>query len=99
VLDDDDDRARAAARSYAALYLGLGNYTSNLLRWGFSARDIADGGSDELIDAIVPHGNAGAIAAIAREHLAAGADHVCLQPVGVTGVPRAEWTALAAALS
>ena len=32
------------------------------------------------------------------EHLAAGADHVCLQTVGITGVPRAQWTALAGAL-
>ena len=33
-----------------------------------------------------------------REHLDAGADHVCLQPVGVRGIPRDEWTALAGAL-
>jgi hypothetical protein len=27
-----------------------------------------------------------------------GADHVCLQTVGVSGVPREQWTALAGAL-
>ena len=32
-------------------------------------------------------------------HLDAGANHVCLQPVGVNGIPRDEWTSLALALS
>jgi probable F420-dependent oxidoreductase len=98
VLDTDTERARATARRYAAFYLGLTNYTNNLLRFGFSDADLADGGSDRLIDAIVPHGTAEQIAAVAREHLAAGADHVCVQTVGVDGVPHEEWTALAAAL-
>ncbi len=98
VLDDDAQSARATARRYAEMYLGLRNYTRNLLRYGFTEEDIADGGSDRLIDTIVPHGSAEEIAAAAREHLEAGADHVCLQPVGVRGIPRAQWTALAAAL-
>ena len=98
VVDDDPDSARAKARRYAELYLGLRNYTSNLLRHGFSEDDIAEGGSDRLIDAVIPHGGAPDIAAVAREHLDAGADHVCLQPVGVRGIPRDEWTALAGAL-
>lgn len=98
VLDTDVQSARASARCYADLYLGLGNYTHNLVRHGFTEDDIARGGSDRLIDTIVPHGTAEEIAAAARAHLDAGADHVCLQPVGVTGVPRAEWTALASAL-
>jgi probable F420-dependent oxidoreductase len=99
VVDTDAESARAAARRYAKLYLGLRNYTSNLLRHGFTESDIADGGSDRLIDAIVPHGTADEIAAVARAHLDAGANHVCVQPVGVPGIPRAEWTALAGALT
>jgi probable F420-dependent oxidoreductase len=98
VLDTDTERARARARKYARLYLGLRNYTNNLRRFGFTDDDIADGGSDRLIDAIIPHGTADEIATVAREHLDAGANHVCLQPVGVSGIPREEWTALAAAL-
>jgi probable F420-dependent oxidoreductase len=98
VLDTDVGSARAKARQYAKLYLGLSNYTRNLLEFGFSEQDIAGEGSDRLIDEIVPHGDAGEIAAAARRHLAAGADHVCLQAVGVAGIPRAEWTALADAL-
>jgi probable F420-dependent oxidoreductase len=98
VLDADPERARAKARNYARLYLGLRNYTSNLLGFGFTNEDIADGGSDRLIDAIIPQGGANEIAAVARKHLDAGADHVCLQPVGVSGIPREEWTALASVL-
>jgi hypothetical protein len=51
-----------------------------------------------LIDAIIPHGGAAEIAAAARRHLSAGADHVCLQTVGVDGIPRSQWTAIASAL-
>jgi probable F420-dependent oxidoreductase len=98
VLDTDAESARATARRYAQMYLGLRNYTSNLLRYGFTEEDVAGGGSDRLIDAIVPHGTADDIAVAARQHLDAGADHVCFQPVGTRGVPRAEWGALAAAL-
>jgi probable F420-dependent oxidoreductase len=98
VLDEDDASARATARRYAKLYLGLSNYTRNLLDHGFDADDIAGEGSDRLIDAIVPHGSAAAIALAAGEHLTAGADHVCLQTVGVHGVPQREWAALAGAL-
>jgi probable F420-dependent oxidoreductase len=98
VLDTDVDRARATARKYAEAYLRLRNYTSNLLRFGFREEDVSAGGSDRLIDAVIPHGSAEEIAAVVREHLQAGADHVCLQPVGVSGVPREEWTALASEL-
>lgn len=98
VLDTDTERARATAREYAQTYLGLSNYTNNLLRHGFTERDLADGGSDRLIDAVIPHGDAEAIADAVRGHLEAGADHVCVQTLGVAGVPREEWTALAGAL-
>ncbi len=64
-------------------YLGRQNYTNNLLSFDFTEQDIADGGSDRLIDTIIPHGSAEQIAAAAQEHLDAGADHVCLQTVGV----------------
>jgi probable F420-dependent oxidoreductase len=98
VVDEDAERARAAARRYARTYLGLRNYVSNLQRFGFTDEDIAEGGSDRLLDAVVPHGTAEDVAKVAQTHLDAGADHVCLQPVGAEGVPREEWAALAAAL-
>jgi probable F420-dependent oxidoreductase len=98
VVDTDTERARATAREYAKLYLGLSNYTNNLLNFGFTDQDIGDGGSDRLIDAVVPHGSAEEIATAVRAHFDAGADHVCLQTLGVQGVPTKEWSALAAEL-
>src|SRR3954447_1739150 len=82
VVDTDPARARAVARDYAKLYLGLRNYTKNLLDLGFTERDLADGGSDRLIDAVIPQGSAEQVAEAVRAHLDAGADHVCLQPLG-----------------
>ena len=99
VLDEDADRARGKAREFARTYLGLGNYTNNLLRLGFTGEDVAAGGSDRLIDAVIPHGSAAEIAAVARAHLDAGANHVVLQAVGEPGIPRRGWTALAEAMA
>jgi len=98
VVETDPARAKAVAREYATLYLGLRNYTRNLLDCGFTEDDFADGGSNRLLDAIVPQGSAEHIAEIVRAHLDAGADHVCVQPLGEEGVPRDSWTALAQAL-
>ena len=98
MVDTDPVRARAVARRYARAYLGMRNYTQNLLRFGFAEGDLAGGGSDRLIDAVIPHGSAEQVAAVIRAHLDAGADHVCVQPVGVKGIPRVQWTALARAL-
>jgi probable F420-dependent oxidoreductase len=98
VVDADVERGQTVARKYASMYLRLRNYTSNLLAFGFTEADFADGGSDRLIDAIVPCGTAEEIVPVAHAHIEAGADHVCLQPVGVEGVPRDEWRALARAL-
>jgi len=98
VLDSDRERARATARRYAHAYLRLRNYRSNLLRHGFDEGDVAGDGSDRLLDAVVPQGDAAALADAVRQHLDAGADHVCVQTVGVSGVPEREWGELAGAL-
>jgi probable F420-dependent oxidoreductase len=95
VVEPDEETARGHARAYAAGYLQRSNYTRNLLRLGFTERDIADGGSDRLIDAVISHGSAGAVAEAVRAHLDAGADHVCLQPVGHGALPLDDYRALA----
>ena len=56
VFDDDVAFARAKARNYAAPHLGFRNYANNLLKHGFNHQDIDAGGSDRLIDTIIPHG-------------------------------------------
>jgi probable F420-dependent oxidoreductase len=97
VLEDDPARAREKAREFAKTYLGLSNYTNNLLRHGFTAEDVAGGGSDRLIDAVIPHGSADQIASVVRSHFAAGANHVAVQAIGED--PRPGWATLAEALS
>jgi probable F420-dependent oxidoreductase len=96
VVETDTDEARARAREYAATYLGLTNYTNNLLRFGFSERDLADGGSDRLIDAVIPNGSPEQIAEAVRAHHDAGADHVAIQPLGHGPFPLEDYRALAA---
>ena len=98
VVEEDAERAREDARAFAATYLGLTNYTSNLLRFGFTERDLEDGGSDRLIDAVIPHGSPEAIAEAVQAHFDAGADHVCLQPLGHGPAPLEDYRALAAVL-
>jgi probable F420-dependent oxidoreductase len=101
VLERDPTRAREAARAHLGTYLGLPNYVNNLRRIGFTDDDVSDGGSDRLVDGVVAWGDETAIARRVRAHLDAGADHVCIQVVGLPqggGLPRAQWQALAPAV-
>ena len=98
VVETDAEVGRREARAYAAGYLTRRNYTNNLLRFGFTEHDFADGGSDRLIDAVVPHGSAERIAEAVHAHVEAGADHVCLQPLGHGAAPLDDYRALARAL-
>ncbi|WP_326637577.1 TIGR03620 family F420-dependent LLM class oxidoreductase [Streptosporangium sp. NBC_01755] len=84
VVDTDSERARATARRYMALYLALPNYLNNLRDLGFSDADFQEGGSDALVDAIVPTGDADTVAERVRAHHTAGADHVAVQPLAQT---------------
>ena len=80
VLEADQEAARAIGRPRVRRpYLGLVNYTSNLRRLGWSEADLADPGSDALIDALVARGDPGQVGAQLTAHLTAGADHVCVQ--------------------
>src|SRR5215472_13156042 len=86
VIEADPVVAREIARSRVRRpYLGLVNYTSNLRRLGWTDADLADGGSDALIDALVAHGTPGQVAAQLARHLDAGADHVCVQLLTESG--------------
>jgi probable F420-dependent oxidoreductase len=86
VLDPDRTRGRELARSALQYYLGLTNYTANWRRLGFTEDDLADGGSDRLVDGLVALGDAREVAARVTEHLDAGADHVCVQLIAADGV-------------
>ena len=79
VLETDPNRARSIARTNLAGYFALPNYTNNWIRLGFGEDEIANGGSDRLIDALVAWGDEDAIEARVRAHRDAGASHVCIQ--------------------
>ena len=79
VLSTDADAARRVGRAFARHYLALPNYANNLRRLGWSDEDIANDGSDRLIDAVIAWGDVDAIVGRVKAHLDAGADHVCVQ--------------------
>jgi probable F420-dependent oxidoreductase len=100
VLETDPVEARRIARAHMAIYLDLPNYMNNLRRFGITDDDIADGGSDHLVDTLVAWGDVDAVRARVQAHLDAGADHVAMQvltPERGT-LPLDEWRKLAPAL-
>ncbi|WP_250036641.1 LLM class F420-dependent oxidoreductase [Paractinoplanes maris] len=101
VLEPDATLARATARQYTAGYLTLPNYTNNLRRFGWTDEDLAGGGSDRLVDAVIPWGTAEQVAAGIEKHYQAGADEVAIQVLNggdTSSFPSEEFRALAALL-
>ncbi|MEW2407181.1 LLM class F420-dependent oxidoreductase [Streptomyces griseoviridis] len=101
VMEPDPATARALAREALASYLSLPNYTKNFLRHGFTEDDLADGGSDRLIDTVFAWGDDSTIRARVAEFQEAGADHLALQLIDANprdSLPRAGWRRLAALL-
>jgi probable F420-dependent oxidoreductase len=85
LLETDAATARSAAREVLSRYLQLENYVNSWRREGFGDDDFAGGGSQRFLDAMVAWGDEGAIRARIQEHWDAGADHVCIQPIGTRG--------------
>lgn len=84
-IETDPIKARELGRKELARYMVLPNYRNNWLRTGFSEADLANGGSDRFIDAMCLWGDAETVKKGLRAHFAAGATHVCLQPVHADG--------------
>ncbi|MFD0891254.1 TIGR03620 family F420-dependent LLM class oxidoreductase, partial [Streptosporangium algeriense] len=63
VLETDPAEARRIAREHMAPYLQLPNYANNLRHLGYDEDDLAGGGSDRLVDAIVAWGDVETVAA------------------------------------
>ena len=96
VLEPDRAKAREIARASIAGWLAQFDMVPS--RWrmvrellGFDESDLADGGSDRLVDAMVVAGDLDVIAARLEAQFAAGADHVC---IGVTTASSAPELAL-----
>jgi len=100
VLSEDPAAARATARRHMKRYLELDNYVNNLRRLGWGDADLADGGSDKLVDAIVVWGGTAAIRSRIDEHRKRGADHICLQVLraDLKGSPTADLELIARAV-
>lgn len=87
VLTTDPDTARRVGRAHLATYLALDNYVRSLGRQGFGDEDLADGGSDRLVDAIVAWGDPSTVLDRVKAHWEAGADHVAVQPLADDALP------------
>ncbi len=85
VIETNPATARALGRHELARYMTLSNYRDNWLRLGFTEAELENGGSDRFIDAMVNWGDANAVKNQLRAHFAAGANHVCIQPVHADG--------------
>jgi probable F420-dependent oxidoreductase len=100
VLETNPDQARAIARRHISRYLDLPNYINNWRRLGFTDDDFMGQGSDRLVDALVAWGDVETVGKCVKEHLEAGADHVCIQVFDVEphSLPLRQWRTLAAAM-
>jgi probable F420-dependent oxidoreductase len=100
IIETDRARARDLARAAVGLYLRLPNYVNNLLRIGYTDEDVAGTGSDRLVDGIVAWGDVPTVMDRVRQHLDAGADHVCVQVLTEDreAFPLTQWREIAAAL-
>ena len=81
MLETDPGRARERARAAMAGPLNMPNYRNNLMRCGFEEAALDNGGSDDVVDAVVAWGDEGALVDRVRQHHEAGATHVCIQPL------------------
>jgi probable F420-dependent oxidoreductase len=78
IVEVPEAAAWTLARRHTTHYLALSHHQANLRRLGFDDDDLRVPGSDRLVRAIVAFGYEEA-AERANAHLAAGADHVCVQ--------------------
>jgi len=101
LVESDPTAARATGRGYTSTYLRLPNYVNNLRELGFTEEDLAGGGTDALVDALVAWGGLDTILSRVRAHLDAGADHVAVQalPASPREVPDGQWRELAEPLA
>ena len=96
LMVEEPTKARAIARENLAFYMPFPNYRNNWQRQGFSEEDLADGGSDRFLDAMVVWGDESVIQRRIQEHFDAGASHVCIQALNPEGQPMPDLHALAA---
>jgi probable F420-dependent oxidoreductase len=75
VLDTDPVTARETARTTLRFLMDMRSYADSARRQGFAEHDV-ETLSESLVDGVIAWGNAENVAAHAKRHLDAGADHV-----------------------
>ncbi|MTD45172.1 TIGR03620 family F420-dependent LLM class oxidoreductase [Conexibacter sp. W3-3-2] len=86
ILSTDEAAARAAAHQQTERYGALPNYRNNWKRLGYTEEQIA-ANDPAFVDDLIVWGDVGTIRARIDEHYAAGATHVCIQPISLEGRP------------
>jgi len=81
ILENDEAKARAAAREFLRHFVSRANYRTHLSRLGFDQFDFDGGPSDRLVDSIVALGDKERLRDRIAAHISAGADHVCILPL------------------
>ncbi|WP_133176705.1 TIGR03620 family F420-dependent LLM class oxidoreductase [Mycobacteroides abscessus] len=87
VFETDFALVREHAHAVLKPYLRLKNYVTMLREFGFPDLKVGDEPSDELVETLVSYGPAQQVAASARAHLDAGADHVTFRVAGEADDP------------
>ncbi|HEX6446993.1 MAG TPA: TIGR03620 family F420-dependent LLM class oxidoreductase [Streptosporangiales bacterium] len=82
LLDPDARSARGRLRAMLGTPRAESPYTRHYRRLGYGDDDLAGGRSDRLVDDILAWGDEKAVARRCEDHLAAGADHVLVHPLG-----------------
>jgi probable F420-dependent oxidoreductase len=85
VLETSPSEARAIGRRAVGNYLRLEPYRNSMKEMGFTDDDMANGGSDRLVDALVAWGDETALRQRIQSHLGAGATQLCINPVAADG--------------
>ncbi|WP_354701642.1 Putative coenzyme F420-dependent oxidoreductase [Paraconexibacter sp. AEG42_29] len=91
----EQDAARDAALAQVARYGALPNYRNNWKRLGYTEEQI-EAQDPGFVDDLIVIGDPDAIRARIAEHYAAGATHVCIQPVSLKGRPTPDLDVLTA---
>jgi len=83
LFESDPDTARAIAREHLNVYLTTKYNIAKFRRLGYTEDEIANGGSDRIVDDLVFWGDLDTIIEKLHAHVEAGADHVGVQVIGI----------------
>jgi probable F420-dependent oxidoreductase len=85
MLEPDAKKARGAARAFLHFYLSAPPYQRSLRAMGYTDDDLANDGSDRLIDEIIAWGDERVLRERIEAHRQAGANHVFITPLNPAG--------------